>query len=150
VTTNLPFDILISYLKKKTSQGVRFKLGFIDKEEADIYYVNDYGYGGYYETLGLDRIPSMQVITNNKLVVRDKVKIKFRTATHISVFWGLLIALLLVFGLILQPDFGVIPAFVGSILIYLIGLNDFTKQLSYFKYDLELMEKDYQSKLNKD
>jgi hypothetical protein len=150
VTTNLPFDILLAILRKKASQRVRFKPGYIDKEEANVYYVNDYAYGGYYEKLGLDRVPSMQIITNRSLVDGNKVIIKFRTAPHVFVLWGILLVLLLVFGLIIQPDFGVIPASIGLLIIYLIGLNDFAKQLSYFKYDLNLIEKEYEMKLNSD
>jgi len=146
VTTTLPFDVLVSYLKRKTSDGVRFKLGYIDKEDIDIYYSNDYAYGGYYEKLGLDRVPNMQVITNDKMVADGQVTIKFQTANFVLVLFGLIGALILSFGLFIIPTIGLTGPTIVLITLYLIALNDFIKQLSYFKYDLGLLEKDYKTK----
>lgn len=142
VTTQLPFDMLVKYFKGKTSEGIRFKLGYIDKEEVDIYYSNDYAYGGYYESLGLDRVPNMQVITNHKMVKDAKVIIKFQTANFVLVIFGVIAALILSFGLFIVPTVGVLGPSIVLVLFYLIALNDFIKQLSYFKYDLGLIEKD--------
>ncbi len=146
VTTSLPFDVLVNYLKRKTSDGVRFKLGYIDKEDIDIYYSNDYAYGGYYERLGLDRVPNMQVITNHKMVADGQVTIKFQTANFVLVLFGLIGAFILSFGLFIVPTVGLTGPSIFLVIFYLLTLNDFTKQLSYFKYDLGLLEKDYKTR----
>jgi hypothetical protein len=146
VTTSLPFDVLVNYLKRKTSDGVRFKLGYIDKEDIDIYYSNDYAYGGYYERLGLDRVPNMQVITNDKMVTDGQVTIKFQTANFVLVIFGLIGTFILCFGIFIVPTIGLIGPSIVLFVLYLLTLNDFTKQLSYFKYDLGLMEKDYRAR----
>ncbi len=149
VSTNLPFDIFLKYMQRKINDGVRFKRGYLDKEEIDVYYINDYAYGGYKEKLGLDTIPTMNVYTNKSMIINGELIINFRLAKYVLILYLLIICLLIFIYFYFIPvrNYLLIP--IGILLIYLLALNNFSNQLFYFKHEIKLIEKEYKSEKEK-
>lgn len=128
VKTTLPFDALREYLKNRTAEGNKYKRGYIDKEEINVYY------------------SSIQVSANHKVLEDGQLVISCRTATYVLVLLALVAAVVLTYRLFVDPSSGFLPM-MTLVFIYPMVLYDFRRQLNYFKQDLSALEKKFETKV---
>jgi hypothetical protein len=121
VKTKLPFDALREYMKNRTAEGDKYKRGYIDEEEINIYY------------------SSIQVSANHKVLEDGQLVISCRTATYLLVLLALVATAVLTYRLFVDPSSGFLPM-IALAFMYPMVLYDFRRQLNYFKQDLSALE----------
>src|SRR6185295_8956340 len=81
--TSLEFDELKRRLKNRVGQN--FKLGILDNEEVNLYYLKD-----WYTNAGLDRIPFCEIKVQNHKQPDGQIKIRFVIADFALIIIALL------------------------------------------------------------
>lgn len=135
--TDLYSSLTFDELKTKLSSriGTHFKLGFINSEEINLYYLKD-----VYTHHGFDRIPACEIKIFNKVQQEKKTKIIFQIAVFYLVFTAFIP--LIFIGILYITNapilFEVLYAYP---ILYLILMYIHTDQSNRFKKDLVNLEK---------
>jgi hypothetical protein len=131
--TTLDFDDLKDRLKRKV--GVNYKLGVIDNDEINLYYLKD-----AFTENGLDRVPTCEIEIKNQKQADGRVRIKFAIAKFTIVVLGLVpIILMLIFYFAKTPIPFYYPVGLYPIL-YLVLLFVLSDQSDKFQADLRELE----------
>jgi hypothetical protein len=132
------FDQFYGLMKNATRDGLRFKLGTIDRDYLSVYYYNDYANTGYREKLGLDTVPGIQVTAERTNNPEGKTLINFKVANYVIILWVIVSLTLFIFLYYeFQLRVAITTVTIFATFAYLIQLRGYFNQLFYFKHDLE-------------
>jgi len=143
VESNMTFEQVRSLMKKMTKEGTRFKLGHIDVDYLSVFYNNERSYFG--RRFMPDPVPSMQITAERTRNPNDKVALKFKTADYMLVFLAIVLVGLCSFLLYELPAPVALTLMTFSLtFIYSAQVIGFTRQLLYFKEDLDNLRLEFQ------
>jgi len=140
IDTDLPYESLITSIKGKSyNKGSSFRLSEGDNHKTRILYAYRQGLN---ERLGYYGGPLNEiVIVDNG--TDNKVNIKFQYPNSVLIGFGLIIIGILMAGLYIVPEFGLLGTSILLLTVYLGLVVRFYSQLYYFKSDLEEIEDTY-------
>jgi hypothetical protein len=140
IDTELPFDTLIGFIKRKSNKGDKFKIKTVDNRDAKVLYAYRQGIT---ERLGYYAGPTNEIIINGKRTEDNKVTIDFKFSNSVLIGLGLISTFVLIIGLFAMPDFGLYGSGIALLTIYFWGVVRLNSQFYYFKSDLDQMEENF-------
>ena len=131
--SELNFDELRSGLVKNI--GRRFHKGLVGKDVISLYYL----YDDIYPKMGMQRMPTMQLMIERNETKNGKQIIHFKRANYISVLLIAIIVIINIFARLVPigPEIGVLI----SIFLHGLLLGRFYQQFEQFKEEIKLITK---------
>ena len=140
VVADIPFDLIVEFLKRRSNTGSRFRLKNVSATEARLFYAYR---DTFYERMGSGGGPTNEIVISNGLADKTKVVIDFKYPTPILIAFGIIAIFILTLGHFLVPSIGLKGAIIIIAILYLLAVIRLHSQFYYFKLDLEKLEQNY-------